>query len=83
MSRFTNGNSQLSVFYRGYDRETGVARFAVWINVGGTWRQLTSATTGGGSQLDVRQGFQYQWAVQATDGAGNRSPWAYSGVFVS
>jgi len=82
-NRYTNGTSELRASWLGSDRGSGVRSYAVWMWRNGSWYELTAGTTSTGWKITLSQGIRYQWAVRATDGAGNASPWSYSIVYAA
>jgi hypothetical protein len=82
-TRYTNGINRVTAYFTGSDRGTGIRSFQVWIEIGRSWRQITSATTALTSTIDVRQGSVFRFAVRALDGAGNYSYWAYGPYYTA
>jgi len=59
---------------------SGLASYSAYVSVNGTWTQLT--TSGTSAIVKLAPGSNsYQFAVRATDGAGNQSGWKYGTTF--
>jgi hypothetical protein len=79
--RYTDRITRVTVRWQGYDRLSGVSRYLLFVSVGGgSWQEVRERVTQTSAVVPVREGYSFQFALQAIDGRGNPSAWAYSGV---
>lgn len=61
---------------------SGLASYSVYVGTNGTWTQLATSGTATSAIVNLAPGSSpYQFAVRATDGAGNLSSWTYGTTF--
>jgi hypothetical protein len=78
--KYANGSWATTVTWIGFDSTSGVRGFELWLRSNRSWQKI-AFTQRTSWTLGLRPGFNVQFAIRAQDGAGNVSPFSYTGSY--